>query len=306
MISIKKNSLAFSKFFQRFKPSNEQLLQSCHTHIKDTNLNGPQKRLIFQYIFKNKRQRLNLENEKVFQSMIELEQTISHSNLLEQVLDYFIFFRELGTPPQAFMKKKFGFCLQRRISSVAGQGIFVDGTVPKGKVIAFYPGTIYFPGDPLLIPSLFNNYLLMRPDQIAIDGNVKGIGPFLYLSCASRETLHSSYDPSPEDLKNYKYNQVVDISWLKAKNESEMNNPLAQGNYANHSDAPNICYMAFDFPSTFPPPLQSYIPNVFLRHRTYRVKDEPYMNSAVLVTLREVSNEEIFGHYCFIGKSTLL
>ena len=105
-----------------------------------------------------------------------------------------------------------GFCVHRRPSSVplAGLGVFVTrGRVPKGTVVAMYPGeshcpiltgslitllvlqrhvfsdapspgTVYEVYEPVFFQSLRNPFVFRCIDGVLVDGNDKGISKLVY------------------------------------------------------------------------------------------------------------------------------
>ncbi|KAK1800852.1 hypothetical protein P4O66_006035, partial [Electrophorus voltai] len=76
-----------------------------------------------------------------------------------------------------------GFYIDKRSSSLpsAGTGVFVtQGHVPKGVVVAMYPGTIYQADDPILIQSIRNPFVFRCIDGVLIDGNDKGMSKLVF------------------------------------------------------------------------------------------------------------------------------
>jgi len=52
----------------------------------------------------------------------------------------------------------------KRVSSIpnAGMGLFVEGEIDEFKMLTIYSGVVYTPGDPLLLPSISNSYIIRR------------------------------------------------------------------------------------------------------------------------------------------------
>lgn len=183
--------------------------------------------------------------------------------------------------PCEVMLESFGFCIERRPSSLqaAGTGVFVtSGTVPKGATVAMYPGTVYQIFEPILFQSLRNPFVFRCIDGVLIDGNDKGISKIVYRSCSGRDRLGPF--------------RLSDITWLTTNPD----NPLAVGQYVNNCSnekAANVCYQEFDVPDTFPLELFQYLPNVHYRHDT----NKP-LRCVVLVALRDINcGEELFSNY---------
>ncbi|CAL8320312.1 unnamed protein product [Lota lota] len=179
-----------------------------------------------------------------------------------------------------FIFQSMGFCIGRRPSSVplAGVGVFITkGLVPKGTVVAMYPGTVYEAYEPIFFQSLRNPFVFRCIDGVLVDGNDKGISKLVYKSCSKRDML------GPYRLS--------DFSWLTANPR----NPLAIGQYVNNcNDSPaNVCYQEYDVPRVFPLELYQYLPNVKYSHEIQRP-----IRCVVLVSLRDISpGEELFSNY---------
>ncbi|KAL8203863.1 UNVERIFIED_CONTAM: SET domain-containing protein 9 [Gekko kuhli] len=76
-----------------------------------------------------------------------------------------------------------GFSIARRHSSLvsAGTGVFVTrGFVPKGTLVAMYPGTVYENYEPIFFQSIGNPFIFRCIDGVLIDGNDKGISKAVY------------------------------------------------------------------------------------------------------------------------------
>ncbi|XP_026876097.2 SET domain-containing protein 9 [Electrophorus electricus] len=174
-----------------------------------------------------------------------------------------------------------GFYIDKRSSSLpsAGTGVFVtQGHVPKGVVVAMYPGTIYQADDPILIQSIRNPFVFRCIDGVLIDGNDKGISKLVFRSCSGRDRLGPF--------------RLSDSSWLTP----HLSNPLAVGQYVNNCSndkAANVCYQEFDVPDGFPLELHQYFPNV-----NYRPDVQRPLRCVVLVSLRAIHRgEELFSNY---------
>ncbi|XP_071452322.1 SET domain-containing protein 9-like [Hetaerina americana] len=155
------------------------------------------------------------------------------------------------------MTKMMGFTVERGPSNLTnsqgvGTGVFVrNGKVPKGSLVALYPGTIYRPYEPILLQSLGNPFIFRCLDGIHIDGKDTGISKAIYKSCVQRDRL-GGYLTS-------------DLSWLT----QYCVNPMNVGQYVNNQSkgaSCNVAYQEVDIPedgSTFSLPLLSLLPNAF-------------------------------------------
>nr|XP_033786969.1 SET domain-containing protein 9 isoform X3 [Geotrypetes seraphini] len=174
-----------------------------------------------------------------------------------------------------------GFSINRRTSSLisAGIGVFVSkGSVPKGAVVAMYPGTVYQKHEPIFFQSIGNPFIFRCIDGILIDGNDKGISKAVYRSCSRRDQLGPF--------------KMSDVTWLT----SCPWNPLAVGQYVNNCStdrAANVCYQEFDVLEDFPLELRQYLPNINYSHDT-----EGPLRCVVLVALRDIKEgEELLSNY---------
>ncbi|XP_031465356.1 SET domain-containing protein 9 isoform X3 [Phasianus colchicus] len=127
--------------------------------------------------------------------------------------------RQVLLSPEEVLFRTLGFSVTRDRSSLlsAGTGVFVSkGFVPKGALVAMYPGTVYRKHEPIFFQSLGNPFIFRCIDGILIDGNDKGLSRSVYRSCSWRDQLGPF--------------QMSDVSWLTAAPQ----NPLAVGQYVNN------------------------------------------------------------------------
>ncbi|XP_030049014.1 SET domain-containing protein 9 isoform X2 [Microcaecilia unicolor] len=142
--------------------------------------------------------------------------------------------------PGEILFSTLGFSINRSPSSLisAGMGVFVSkGYVPKGAVVAMYPGTVYQKHEPIFFQSIGNPFVFRCIDGILIDGNDKGISKAVYRSCSRRDQLGPF--------------KMSDVTWLTSCPQ----NPLAVGQYVNNCStdrAANVCYQEFDVLENFP------------------------------------------------------
>lgn len=179
------------------------------------------------------------------------------------------------------MFKTLGFCIDRKPSSlpIAGTGVFVTkGFVPKGAIVALYPGTVYQAYEPIFFQSIRNPFVFRCIDGVLIDGNDKGISKMVFRSCRGRDRVG--------------FFMTSDDSWLT----NDPLNPLAVGQYVNNcSDecSANVCYQEYDVPDTFPIELRQYLPNV-----NFSQDVRGPLRCVVLISLRDITaGEELLSNY---------
>lgn len=179
------------------------------------------------------------------------------------------------------MFKTLGFCIDRRPSSLpfAGTGVFVTkGTVPKGAVVAMYPGTVYHAYEPIFFQSIRNPFVFRCIDGLLVDGSDRGVSKMVFRSCSGRDRIG--------------FFATSDVSWLT----DNPLNPLSVGQYVNnctHRCPANVCYQEYDVPDTFPIQLRRYLPNVNFSRDVHGP-----LRCVVLVSLRDIAaGEELFSNY---------
>eukprot|EP00794_Sanderia_malayensis_P008146 gene8146-9017_t len=180
--------------------------------------------------------------------------TLNESKIIQDLSNIFEEFHSNVVEKNA-IKDVFGFEIERKESNIknAGYGVFVtSGCIPANHIAALYPGTVYYPSDPLLLQSIANPYILRCLDGLMIDGNSRGISKYIFRSCAGRDMI-GPY-------------QSCDISWLTDIHR----NPLAIGQYVNNqtlSLPANVVYQEVDIPVSFPLHLRKYLPNIFYQNQ---------------------------------------
>lgn len=193
-----------------------------------------------------------------------------------------------ATTTADMMRTQFGFALVKRRSTIpdAGHGLFLEGAVSEGTCVCIYPGAVYQPGDPLLLPSLRNDYLIRRSDGSSVDGRPRGLSRYFYRS------IYEKFGP---------FAGLCDATWLDIKEGgTNEHNPFGWGHLINHSDVPNVMYFEYQFPPDTPAHYLSFIPNVF-----YSSKDPACaVKTVVLMAMRRIRDEELFSNYNFIGRAT--
>ncbi|XP_066298577.1 SET domain-containing protein 9-like [Branchiostoma lanceolatum] len=186
------------------------------------------------------------------------------------------------------MLKTLGFCTERRESSVvgAGRGVFVTrGKVPAETVVSMYPGTMYYPFEPILLQSIANPFVFRCIDGVFIDGNDRNFSKMIYRSCAGRDRIGPYL--------------TCDRSWLTPYPK----NPLAVGQYVNNQSAghpANVAYQEYNIKVDFPFSLRKYLPNIHYSPNLQTSQDAGYrsIRVVVLVSLRDIeAGEELFSSY---------
>ncbi|KAI8926560.1 hypothetical protein BC831DRAFT_456152 [Entophlyctis helioformis] len=144
--------------------------------------------------------------------------------------------------PQDRLYRQFGFKLDIRPSQIphAGNGVYLCGHRPvPGSIVAMYPGTVYNPGEPTLLVSLANHYLLRCFDGLLVDGKARGLSGSVYRS------LHSRHHPDP------RVPSVGDRSWMDyaRHGDSSLRNPLAIGQIINAASPTQVANGVSEWPA---------------------------------------------------------
>lgn len=82
------------------------------------------------------------------------------------------------------MESSFGYSVRVTPSDVAGlgSGVVVEGQIgaSQGQLMALYPGGLYLPQQPILLPSLANPFILRCADGILVDGCRRGLSGAIF------------------------------------------------------------------------------------------------------------------------------
>ena len=84
-----------------------------------------------------------------------------------------------------------------------------------------------------------------------------------------------------------------------------LNNPISVGNYINHrtnEQFANLIYFEYEFSEKFPSEFRYLLPNCYFGHVDRSVANMPWMHAVLLISIRKITNEELFSDYLFIGK----
>ncbi|KAK6928992.1 hypothetical protein RJ641_005197 [Dillenia turbinata] len=155
----------------------------------------------------------------------------------------------------------------------AGQGLFINGEVDAGAVVAFYPARELWDGSTIG---------QMKPDVTKdVEKGSDGTSKIL------RKPLEPELGIHGEVL--------------------ELRNPLAFGHFANHPPEgmiPNVMAFPYDFP-LYEKDMRAYIPNLFFGDLRVKLITSKHastfhvLNTVVLVATRALSNEELLLNYRF-------
>lgn len=245
-------------------------------------------------IFGHRASYLDIKTIDKVQSLCRsIENQINQNELQEKLLHLLrhIANKTMQQTSRDILRQHWNFSLTKDQSSTHDQGVFLDyGRIREaGQIVAIYPGTVYRRSlDPLLLPSIRNQFLLARKDDLVIDGRDRGLSRSIYLSCYFR---YPRYDKT----------------WL-SQNIDEHRNPLALGHYINHfpnTMLPNVTYYEFDFDfAQTDVDLYSFVPHVRYADMD---DDDTTMPSTVLISLRPIEKgEELFSCYLNLIKQEKL
>jgi len=201
----------------------------------------------------------------------------------EQIFSLFHQWINENQAKQLESRTDFHLKLEKSSLSAAGNGVHLEGFVPPGTVVAFYPGIVYEPPHFKSMPNhpqidLENPYLFIRSDDAIIDS--KG------------------FSINRTEVKPFE-------QFLKGKRDFDKigTNPLAIGHMINHppeSKVPNVMSYSYNFPKKLKenPQFLSLIPNSYFQENPFWFPAEiPLMKTLLLITTKYVRNEELFLNY---------
>ncbi|XP_034238069.1 SET domain-containing protein 9-like [Thrips palmi] len=190
------------------------------------------------------------------------------------------FRKSLEIDTESIMLNVLGYSVKRMKSRLKGGGTGVVlslGSAQKGDLIAFYPGTLYRRFEPLLLPSLGNQFILRCMDGIHVDGNDRFLSKSIFHSCVNRDSF-GQY-------------RAADTSWITKQPVV----PWNIGQYVNNGTKecpPNVAYQEFDI-ENFPPELDYLLPNIW-----YSGPRGRHLRTVALVATRKIQQgDEIFSNY---------
>ncbi|GMS90378.1 hypothetical protein PENTCL1PPCAC_12553, partial [Pristionchus entomophagus] len=199
---------------------------------------------------------------------------------------------EIRHEMRSLLFEELGFELRREKSSVCeGEGVFLSrGATSSHTLFCLYPGTLYGLGDPILIQSLGNSFILKCRDGQMIDGNDRRISRSIFKSCAYRDFGH----------------RVCDLTWLERDpvtgSAVDPANFLNMGQYVNDARdvKGNVQYIDVDI-IDWPLSLRRWLPYATYRPREggiAGVHDGIPLRIVALVSTREIhEGEELLADY---------
>ncbi|XP_061357230.1 uncharacterized protein LOC133301592 [Gastrolobium bilobum] len=227
------------------------------------------------------------------------------------------------------LKDQLGYTLNVKPSQIshkdAGQGLFLDGVVDAGAVLAFYPGVVYSPAYYRYIPGYpkvdaQNPYLITRYDGNVINAQPWGFGGYERELWNGRKTGEIKRDMKGTERGSEKIWKLLSkpLEGNQGDNSEviERRNPLALAHFANHPPKgvqPNVMICPYDFPLT-ENNMRVYIPNISFGNAEVNVrrlgtfwfksgvsKDSgshvPTLKSLVLIATRTLQDEELLLNY---------
>ncbi|XP_014493357.1 uncharacterized protein LOC106755678 isoform X1 [Vigna radiata var. radiata] len=220
------------------------------------------------------------------------------------------------------LKDQLGYTLNVKPSQIphkdSGKGLFLDGAVDVGAVLAFYPGVIYSPSYYNQIPGYLdeqNSYLITRYDGTVIDAQPWGCGGDGPERFNRRKMLENKLDNEGAHKGSDRMSKPLEGSQVD-DDVVERRNPLALAHFANHPPKgilPNVMICPYDFPLT-ERNMRIYIPNILFGNEEVNLKrfgsswlksvvsknsesDVPTLKAVVLVATRTLQDEELLLNY---------
>ncbi|XP_050890401.1 uncharacterized protein LOC127095809 [Lathyrus oleraceus] len=144
------------------------------------------------------------------------------------------------------LKDQLGYTLNIKPSQIphkdAGQGLFLDGAVDVGSVVAFYPGVVYSPAYYRYIPGYpkvgaQNPYLITRYDGNVINAQPWGSGGDKRELWNGRNAVEVKPDTKVAEKGSDRVWKVLSKPLVGKGDNSEVierRNPLALAHFANH------------------------------------------------------------------------
>ncbi|XP_047169116.1 uncharacterized protein LOC124837714 isoform X2 [Vigna umbellata] len=220
------------------------------------------------------------------------------------------------------LKDQLGYTLNVKPSLIphkdSGKGLFLDGAVDVGAVLAFYPGVIYSPSYYNQIPGYLdeqNSYLITRYDGTVIDAQPWGCGGDGPERFNGRKMLENKLVNEGAHKGSDRMSKPLEGSQID-DDVVERRNPLALAHFANHPPKgilPNVMICPYDFPLT-EKHMRIYIPNILFGNEEVNLKrfgsswlksvvsknsesDVPTLKAVVLVATRTLQDEELLLNY---------
>lgn len=223
------------------------------------------------------------------------------------------------------LKDQLGYTLNVKPSQIShkdsGQGLFLDGAVDVGAVLAFYPGVVYYPAYHHYIPGYLNEqnpYLITRYDGTVIDAQPWGCGGDGPERFNGRKMLENKLHDEGAEKGSDKLSKPLEASQVDDNDDVvERRNPLASAHFANHPAKgmlPNVMICPYDFPLT-ESDMRVYIPNVLFGNAEVNMRrfgsfwfksgggsrnsgsNVPTLKTLVLIATRPLQDEELLLNY---------
>ncbi|XP_050721939.1 SET domain-containing protein 9-like [Eriocheir sinensis] len=186
------------------------------------------------------------------------------------------------------MESSLGYSVRVSPSSVPGlgSGVVLEGPrgAKGGQLVALYPGGLYLPQQPVLLPSLANPFMLRCADGVIVDGHRKGVSGAVFRSCCGRDRLGLE--------------EAADSSWLT----DWPVNPLNVGQYVNNQ-APgrpsNVAYQEVTLqPWEVPWGTRRFLPNLWCSLPPGTPQGELPLRVVALVATTDIAvGQELYSHY---------
>ncbi|XP_062107915.1 uncharacterized protein LOC133818838 isoform X2 [Humulus lupulus] len=229
------------------------------------------------------------------------------------------------------LKDIMGYTLEIKPSQIphkeAGQGLYLNGEVEVGAVVAIYPGVIYSPAYYRYIPGYptvdaTNPYLITRYDGTVINAQPWGLGDEIREVWDALTVPKVSLNMQGDEKGAGQLQKIVNVPFKNKQvnyggDVIERRNPLAFAHYANHPAkgvAPNVMICPYDFPLT-EKDMRVYIPNVvfenledtklkgfgssWFKYGSFKKtgSEVPLLKTLVVVSTRAICNEELLLNY---------
>ncbi|XP_057445262.1 uncharacterized protein LOC130737493 isoform X2 [Lotus japonicus] len=227
------------------------------------------------------------------------------------------------------LKDQLGYTLNVKPSQIshkdAGRGLFLDGALNVGAVVAFYPGVVYSPAYYRYIPgypnvAARNPYLITRYDGNVINAQPWGTGGDKREMWNGRSTQEIKADLKGAEKGSERFWKMLSKPLEGNKGDRseliERRNPLALAHFANHPPKgvqPNVMICPYDYPLT-EDNMRVHIPNVLFgdaevnmrRFGSFWFKSGgsrnsgshvPTLKSLVLIATRAIQDEELLLNY---------
>lgn len=186
------------------------------------------------------------------------------------------------------MESLFGYSVHVVPSDVAGlgSGVVLKGQngASRGQLVALYPGGLYLPQQPVLLPSLANPFILRCADGVLVDGCRRGLSGAIFRSCCGRDRMGLE--------------EAADLTWLT----DWPINPLNVGQYINNQapDRPsNVAYQEVTLqPGDVPWGMRRFLPYLWCSLPPDTPQAELPLRLVALIATTDIAvGQELYSHY---------